>query len=159
MRGQIASAARTAQPVRVTVPFLANSSKPTDLDFQSGECDVAADGRVMTCRFQQVFLTLSPITPDTCLITTNRYERVYRREGEMRWTSRGEPVGTCGEVEVSTLRGDGGTRWTLEVHTEVVTPAGAPACAALARNGDTMSWQMLRRPLPCAFVQPGAILP
>lgn len=159
VRAQAAASTRAVEPARVTVPFLANSSKPADLDFQSGECDVEASGRVMTCRFQQVFLTVSPITPDTCLITTNRYERVYQRDGEMHWTSRGEPVGTCGTVEVSTLRGDGGIRWTLEMRTEVTTPAAAPACAALAQGGDTMSWHTLRRPLPCAFVQPGAILP
>jgi hypothetical protein len=56
----------------VVIPFLANASKPADLDFEGAECEVAGDR--MTCTFQQVFLTASPVTPDTCLVTTNRYE-------------------------------------------------------------------------------------
>lgn len=140
------------------MPFLANATRPGDLDYQSGECDVNAAGTEMHCRFQQVFLTVSPLTASTCLITTNRYERIFQRGGPMLWTSRGAPQGDCGAVDVATLRGEGGIRWTLDFRTEITRPAANASCGAPA-TAETLSWQQLRRPLPCTLVEPGAILP
>src|SRR5437899_9023933 len=72
-------------PSHIVIPFLANATKPTGLDFEGAECDLDASGDRMTCAFQQVFLTTSPVVADTCLITTNSYDRVCRRESATRW--------------------------------------------------------------------------
>jgi len=72
----------------VTIPFLANASKPSDLEFEGAECEIGAGGSRMTCAFQQLFLTTSPVAPDTCLVTTNRYEREFRRDSPVRWINR-----------------------------------------------------------------------
>ena len=143
----------------VTIPFLANASKPMDLDFQAGECDIDQAARTMACRFQQVFLTASPLNADTCLVTTNRYEQVFQKESDTRWTSREGPEGVCGVVDVTTLRDDGGVKWTLETRKVVTNKDAAPACRSMEETSETLSWQNLRRPLPCKFVQPGAISP
>src|SRR5438552_3473780 len=97
----------------VTIPFLANATKPADLDFEGGECDVDPTGRTMTCQFQQVILTASPLNADTCLVTTNRYERTFQKESNTRWVSTEGPEGACGVVDVATLQDDGGVRWTM----------------------------------------------
>ena len=143
----------------VTIPFLANATKPTDLDFQGGDCNVDRTGATMACRFQQVFLTISPLDARTCVVTTNRYEQVFRKDGDARWTSREAPDGACGVVEVTTLMDGGGVKWTLETRKVVTKKAGAPACRNMEDTTETLSWQNLRRPLPCAFVQPGALTP
>ena len=75
----------------MTIPFLANATKPTDLEFEGAECDVDASGNRMTCAFQQLFLTTSPLAPDTCLVTTNRYDRVFQRDSSSHWTSTEGP--------------------------------------------------------------------
>jgi hypothetical protein len=141
----------------VVIPALANSSKPDDLDFQAGECEVRADGAMMDCVFQQVFLTLSFFDAQTCLITTNRYERTFRKEADGTWISREGPEGECGLVDETRLRTQGGDRWTLESRTFATRRDGSAACGAIAEQTETLSWQNQRRPLPCRFVQPGAM--
>src|SRR6266581_842092 len=84
VRHRSAVTARSASPSHVVIPFLANATKPTDLDFEGGECELAANGNRMSCTFQQVFLTTSAVAPDTCLITTNRYQREFRRDTASR---------------------------------------------------------------------------
>src|SRR4029077_13189539 len=64
----------------VVIPLLANATRPSDLDFQGGECELDPGRTTMECVFQQAFLTTSSVAPDTCLITTNRYQRTFRRQ-------------------------------------------------------------------------------
>src|SRR5262249_7404710 len=87
----------------VTIPFLANASKPTELEFEGAECEIDAGGSHMTCAFQQLFVTTSPVAADTCLVTTNRYDREFRRDSPDRWTNREGPEGICGLIDVVTL--------------------------------------------------------
>src|SRR6476469_3392068 len=84
----------------VVIPFLANETRPAALEFEGGECDVAAGGGAMTCTFQQVFLTVSDVAPETCLVTTNRYQRNFHHEGDGSWVSAQGPEGGCGVVDV-----------------------------------------------------------
>jgi hypothetical protein len=60
-------------------------------------------------------------------------------------------------MEVFTLQDGGGVRWTMEVRKVVTRKNAAPSCAAAAEPPETLSWQNLRRPLPCRFVQPGGL--
>src|ERR1700682_5966529 len=115
-----------ASPSHVVIPFLANATKPADLDFEGGECELDTSGSSMACIFQQVFLTTSAVAPDTCLITTNRYERAFRRDTASRWVSTEGPEGVCGLLDVATLQDDGGVRWTMETR-KVVTKKDASA--------------------------------
>jgi hypothetical protein len=142
-----------AQPASVTIPSLANASRPNDLDFTAGECDLDASGKTMDCVFQQVFLTLSPLDKSTCLVTTNRYARTFERESPTRWTSREGPTGPCGVVDIATLDDGGATRWTMELRT---TNAGDARCGA-PEPPVVLSWQNVIRPLPCTRIQPGAM--
>src|SRR6266550_6731315 len=146
-----------SSPSHVVIPFLANATKSTDLDFEGGECDVDASGDRMTCTFQQVFLTTSPVAPDTCLITTHSYERVFRRESATRWTNAEGPEGICGVMDVTTLQDDGGVRWTMELHKTVTKKDAAPACQTTDPESELFSWQNIRRSLPCKFVQPAGL--
>jgi hypothetical protein len=148
----------SASPSHVVIPFLANATKSTDLDFEGGECDLDTSGTRMSCTFQQVFLTTSAVAPDTCLITTNRYQRDFRRDTASRWVSTEGPEGVCGLLDVVTLLNDeGGVRWTMEMHKVVIRKDASAACQAYDTKSETLSWQNIRRPLPCRFVQPGGL--
>jgi hypothetical protein len=151
--------ARPPSPSHVVIPFLANAIKLTDLEFEGGECDVDASGTSMACAFQQVFLTTSQVAPDTCLVTTNRYERVFRRDSPTHWTSTEGPEGVCGLVDIATLQDDGTVKWTMELRKEVTKKDGGPACGTMKVEREVYSWQNLRRSLPCKFVQPGGLTP
>src|SRR5205823_14376775 len=89
-------------PSHIVIPFLANTANVADLNFEGAECDVEQSGNRMVCSFQQVFLTTSPVAPDTCLITTNSYERSFRRESASHWSTTDSPNGPCGVQEVVT---------------------------------------------------------
>jgi hypothetical protein len=145
-----------AQPSHVVIPFLANATKPADLDFEGGECEVDPSGVTMECQFQQVMLTTSDLAPSTCLITTNRYQRTFQKQGA-QWVSREGPTGVCGIVDVATLRDDGGVRWTMETRKVVGSRDASPQCRALGEDRETLSWQNIRRALPCTFVQPAGL--
>jgi hypothetical protein len=151
--------AEAQQPARehVVIPFLADAGKPADLSYEGGECDVDPSGSSMQCHFQQVFLTTSSIAPLTCLITTNGYERTFQKQSATRWVSREGPTGVCGTVDVTTLQDDGGVRWTMETRRVVTKKDAAPECQRADEGPDTMSWQNIRRPLPCTYVQPGGL--
>jgi hypothetical protein len=140
----------------VTIPFLASATKPADLGFEGAECDVDKTGDSMACQFQQVFLTTSDVVADTCLVTTSRYERSFRRQSAARWVSTEGPAGPCGLLDVVTLQDEGGVRWTMTMQ-KVVTADATPACRSLTVPSETLGWQNIRRPLPCRFVQPGAL--
>ncbi|HKF68235.1 MAG TPA: hypothetical protein VKB36_16930 [Vicinamibacterales bacterium] len=147
----------------IVIPLMANATKPDDLDFQGGECELDASGTTMECVFEQAFLTTTSVAPDTCLITTNRYQRTFKQEDtgtrvastSSRWISTEGPAGNCGVLDVATLQYDGGIKWTMEMR-KVVTKKDA-SCRAIEGESETMSWQNLRRPLPCRFVQPGGL--
>ena len=158
--------AGAASSSHVVIPILANATKPADLDFQGGECELDASRATMECVFQQAFLTTTAAAPDTCLITTNRYERTFRRDTaadadrrpattSTRWTSTEGPTGACGVLDIATLQYDGGIKWTME--TRKVATKKDVSCRAVAEESETMSWQNVRRALPCKFVQPGGL--
>jgi hypothetical protein len=150
-------ASRSASPSHIVIPFLANATKPTDLDFEGGECELAASGNRMACTFQQVFLTTSDVAPDTCLVTTNRYERVFNRDSATRWVSTEGPEGVCGLLDIATLQDDGGVRWTMETRKVATKKDASSRCQTMNAERETLSWQNIRRPLPCRFIQPGGL--
>ena len=151
--------ARSPEPSRIVIPFLANETTPGALEFEGAECDLDASGNRMSCTFQQLFLTTAPVAPDTCLATTSRYGRVFRRDSPNRWTSTEGPEGVCGLLDIATLQDDGGVRWTMVLHTEVTKKDAAPACQTAGSQPLTFSWQNIRKSLPCRFVQPGGLIP
>ena len=151
------AANRSASPTHVVIPFLANATKPIALDFEGGECERDANGNRMVCTFQQVFLTTSDVAPDTCLVTTNRYERAFHRETATRWVSTEGPEGVCGLLDVATLQDGGGVKWTMETYKVVTKKEASSTCQALDPQQEILSWQNIRRPLPCRFVQPGGL--
>jgi hypothetical protein len=141
----------------VVIPFLANAAKPSALEFEGGECEKNRTGTTLRCEFQQVFLTTSDRAPDTCLVTTNRYEKTFVKDTGGRWISSGGPAGACGVIDVVTLTDEGGVRWTMEMKKVVTRRNAAASCAGAEEPPETLSWQNLRRPLPCRFVQPGGL--
>lgn len=155
VRAQIAATSQS----HITIPFLANASKPANLEFEGAECATEGGGSRMTCTFQQLFLTISPVSADTCLVTTNRYDREFRRDSPTRWINREGPEGACGLLDVVTLTNDGGIKWTMELKKEVTRKDGSAACLAMKPETEVFSWQNISRPLPCRNVQPGALIP
>lgn len=152
-RGQVPAAGAS----HVVIASLANDTNPSDLDFQGGECELDSAGRTLTCDFQQVFLTRSPLDAETCLVTTNRYARTFEKSADSVWVSREGPTGPCGILNVTTLTDEGnGRRWTLEER-KTVTRRENASCAGPEPKPEVLSWRSARRPLPCRFVQPGAL--
>ena len=151
-----AQAPNNPPPSHVVIPFLASATKPDDLGFEGGECEVATAGDRMDCQFQQVFLTTSDQAPGTCLVTTNRYQLTFLRQADGRWVSTEGPSGECGILDVVTLEDGGGVRWTMNIR-RTVSNQDASACRTIAESSETLSWQHLRRSLPCRFVQPGGL--
>jgi hypothetical protein len=152
------AALRSPAPPRVlTIPYLANASRPDDLDFTAAQCDISANREQMQCRFRQVFLTPTSIDPTTCAITTSGYERAFSRETATRWVSRTSPEGSCGLIETTTLEDGGGTRWTMSVRSEAMAAAGRPECRASSPDPELYDWRRMKRKLPCTSIQPGAI--
>ena len=149
--------AQTAPSSHIVIPFLANASKPSALAYEGAECELARSGTTLRCEFEQVFLTTSDVAPDTCLITTNRYGKTFSRGGDTRWVSSDAPAGVCGVVDTVTLQDGGGVRWTMETKRVVTRKNAAPSCAAAEEPPEILTWQSLRRPLPCKFVQPGGL--
>jgi hypothetical protein len=147
-------------PRRVIIPFLANATRPEDLEFEGAECDRDAAGNRMECTFQQVFLTTSAIVPDTCLVTTNRYTRTFDLSiatPPHRWVSRQGPDGACGIVDTLTLHDGGDSKWTMEMRKVATKRDAGAACGTTETGPEILSWQNVRRPLPCKFVQPGGL--
>jgi hypothetical protein len=136
---------------------LANATRPVDLEFEAGECEVDASGTTMECRFRQVFLTPAAFDPQTCLITTNGYERTFQKQAANRWVSRSEPEGVCGLTDTATLQNDGGAMWTMDMRKTATKKDADPSCRRMADVVDTLSWRNVRRPLACRFIQPGAM--
>ena len=72
--------------------------------------------------------------------------------------SREGPEGVCGIVDVVTLHDTGNGKWTMETRKVATKTDGAATCGTLEPELDTLSWQNIRRPLSCRFVQPGALM-
>lgn len=140
----------------VVIPFLANATSAAEIGYEGAEC--TPGGSTMRCAFQQVFVTTSPVVPDTCLVTTNRYERIFRKESPERWTSTEGPTGACGILDIATLTDHGGVKWTMDLQKRA-TRKEAPECRAIDESIETLSWETIRRPLPCRFIQPGGLRP
>ncbi|MGE3957748.1 MAG: hypothetical protein AB7H96_13595 [Vicinamibacterales bacterium] len=140
----------------ITIPYLANSTRPSDLDYAAAQCDIAPNDRSMICRFRQVFLTPTSLDPSSCAITSNGYEQLFRRESTTRWVSAMDPEGECGLVEATTLEDGGGTRWSMTVKTTSTRNRDRAECQAAERS-ETYDWRAVKRMLPCTSVQPGAI--
>ena len=64
------------------------------------------------------------VAPETCLVTTNRYQRIFRHETDGRWVSAQGPEGNCGVLDVATLSDAGGVRWTMEIKKTVTKKDG-----------------------------------
>ena len=141
----------------LTIPYLSNTTRPADLDFTAAQCDQVQNGEMMTCRFRQVFLTTSSVDPTSCVITTNGYERMFRRETSTRWVSHSVPSGDCGVVETTTLEDGGGTRWVMTIRTAATLRLDRPECLAASRELEAYDWRNMKRNLPCTSIQPGAI--
>jgi hypothetical protein len=156
---QAATAAPPPAQNRVIIAALANAANPADLDYEGAECEIDAGGTRMDCGFQQVFLTISPLDPQTCLITTNQYARTFQKENPTRWVSSNGPEGECGLLDVATLEDEGNmVQWSLEMK-QVVTRKDLASCRRDQPAPQLLSWRNVRRPLPCRFVQPGALRP
>lgn len=156
-RAQSSDGAAQAGVQRLTIPFLANATKPDDLDFEAAACDMAPGGQQMTCRFRQVFVTVASFDPTACVISTSGYERSFRLETPLRWVSIQAPDGDCGRVETTTLEDGGGTRWTMTIRQAATRNADRNECRAVAGSEEVFSWRGIKRRLPCATIQPGAI--
>lgn len=152
-QGQAAEAPRQ----QLTIPYLANKTKPADLDFTAAQCDIVSNGDQMDCRFRQVFLTTSSFDATTCVITTNGYERTFRRETGARWISKSAPIGDCGVVETTALEDGGGTHWTMTIRASATLRVDQPECRAASQEPEVYDWLSVKRKLPCTSIQPGAI--
>ncbi len=142
-----------AQSSRVVIPFLANAPDAAEIGFEGAACSVA--GSTMRCAFQQVFVTTTPVAPDTCMVTTNQYERTFTRQSPNVWVSTEGPAGICAIEDTATLTDEGGVRWTLELRKHATRKTAAPECSAPDQPVEVLSWKNIRRPLPCRFIQPG----
>jgi hypothetical protein len=153
-----AQAIDSSGATQLVIPFLANADKPSDLDYAAAACDVAAGGREMSCRFRQLFITPAGFDATACVITTNSYERTFRRDTPTRWTSADAPTGICGLVETTTLVDGGQTQWTMTTQTVATANLSRADCrAAAAGTPETYTSRNVKRPLACATIQPGAI--
>ncbi len=141
---------------RLTIPFLANATRPADLDFTAAECDILKDG-LMVCRFRQVFLTTTTVDATSCAITTNGYEQTFRRATNTVWISESAATGDCGIVETTTLEDGGTTRWRMTNRTAATRNADRPDCRAAVPEPEVYDWRGVKRKLPCTSIQPGAI--
>jgi hypothetical protein len=149
-------AAAPARAQHVSIPFLANPPESGVIEFEGGECETEDRGGRLRCSFQQVYLTTDNAPRDTCMITTNAYDRVFRKETPTRWVSSVGPEGVCGLMDVATLEDGGGVRWTMTLKKTATRPDGAPECRHAAST-EVLSWQNVRRPLACHYVQPGGL--
>jgi len=150
-------AAAPAAAQHRSVPFLAAAAQPGIVAYEGAECDDADAGDTLRCAFQQVFLTTENAPPDTCMVTTNAYDVVFRRESPTRWVSRAAPQGACGVVDTVVLEDGGGVHWTMTLTTSATRTDADPQCRAAKDTREILTWQDVRRRLPCTYVQPGGL--
>jgi hypothetical protein len=163
LSGFAASQART--PSHVIILPMANVSKPSELDFEGGACDVDGPGDTMKCAFQQVFIR-PPLQDDpaACVIVTNRYEQTFKKQNARRWVNNDGPAGVCGVVVVTTLEQEEGDlissvwRVTLNTRKIVTNKAASPGCSdVLAEMPETLSWNYRHRALSCEYIRAASI--
>ena len=149
------------QPTHIALMPMANMSKPADLDFQGGTCDLKADGSTMTCAFQQVFITPVPEDRTACRIVTNHYVQTFHRQADRQWVSREGPEGPCGVMTVTTLEQDARSlsaywRVTMTLH-RMTTAKDAGTRCANSDPDETLASTDARRPLPCVSISAGSL--
>ena len=139
----------------VLIYTMANASKPSELDFQGGRCEIDQAGRSMMCQFEQVLINSSD-DPQTCTIYTNHYERTFERQSATRWVSKAGPSGVCGVVDVTTLQRDPASEfnWTMETRKIVTNRGAAEACKMFDETPERLDTRNTKRPLSCKFVNP-----
>ena len=139
--------------------WLANAN-PAELDFEGGVCN--RTGGTMLCTFQQVLMAPDPDQRDTCRVSTHRYELTFARQSPTQWVSNQGPTGLCGLIEITILdeaRDAGSNHWTMNSRKIVTTRTNPDPLCQLDEPPDLMTWQAMRRALPCRFIAPGAIEP
>ena len=114
----------------------------------------------MACEFSSVFHHVGFHAADL-LVTPTARTFTKQDPGDPvdnpRWVSNEAPQGACGVSEITTLQDDGTVKWTMEARKLVTRKDADPLCRDVDERPETLSWQNLRRPLPCAFIQPGGI--
>jgi hypothetical protein len=155
----LTAASQTTAPSHVTLVPMANMSKPGDLDFEGGGCDIDASGGTMTCSFQQVLLTPVRDDPTTCLITTNRYEQTFKKQDARRWTSTDDPEGPCGIVATTTLQQEANSLaalWRVTMSMRKIATnknRDVARCGNVDETLEVLASTDARRPLSCTFVR------
>ncbi|MBM3772784.1 MAG: hypothetical protein FJW27_16130 [Acidimicrobiia bacterium] len=139
----------------VTIPYLARAG--SDIEFAAAECDIAPHGEQMMCRFRQVFITVASTDATACVITTNGYHQTFRRASSTKWVSTEGPDGLCGRLEPTTLDDGGGTRWMMTIERRGADGGDRAECGAPVEPPVVFGWRDIKRALPCATIQPGAI--
>jgi hypothetical protein len=152
-----AAISQPQSPNRVTLMPMANTSKPTDLDFQGGTCDINAAGTEMTCAFQQVLIAPALDDPSTCRIVTNHYTQRFAKESERRWVSREGPDGACGTMTETSIDQDARSlvafwRVTMSVRRRSTARAADRSRCAADDALETLTSTDVKRPLPCTAV-------
>ena len=147
----------------ITIMPMANMSKPNDLDFQGGTCDINQAADTMTCSFQQVLLTLAPNDPATCRITTNRYQQTFKKQDVRRWVSTEGPD-ACGVVAETTMQQDEhslAVYWRVALNTrKTVANRGrgvAASCGGIDETPEALASSDAGRPLSCKFVKASSL--
>jgi hypothetical protein len=145
-------------PGRITVMPMANTSRPADLDFQGGSCDINTADTVMTCGFQQVLITPIPADPGTCRIVTNHYTQTFSKHGERNWVNSEGPAGPCGTVTETTIEQDVRSLAAFWRVTMIVTKkstalgADASRCGPMDGPTETLTSTDVKRPLSCTSI-------
>jgi hypothetical protein len=152
------TAAQSAASSHITLVPMSNMSKPGDLDFEGGGCDIDGSTAAMTCSFQQVLLTPVREDPATCLITTNRYEQTFRKQDARHWTSTDAPEGPCGIVATTTLQQEANSlavlwRVTMSMRKIATNNRGAAPCGSVDETPEVLASTDARRPISCTFVR------
>jgi hypothetical protein len=160
---QSIAGASQAGPSHITIMPMANMSRPDDLDFQGGSCEIDAAGASMTCAFQQVLLTLAPNDPTTCLITTNRYQQTFKKQDARRWVSTEGPD-ACGVVAETTLQQDEkslAVYWRVAMNTrKTLANKGrdvSSSCGSVDDAPETLASTDAGRPLSCKSVKASSL--
>jgi hypothetical protein len=145
-------------PGRITVMPMANLSRPADLDFQGGSCDINAAGTAMTCAFQQVLIAPSPEDPATCRIVTNHYTQTFSKQGDRGWVNSEGPNGSCGTVTETTIEQDARSlaafwRVTMSVRKRsTARSADGSRCGGADEPPETLTSTDVKRPLRCTSI-------
>jgi hypothetical protein len=149
---------QTQTPGRITVMPMANMSRPTDLDFQGGSCDITASGTAMTCAFQQVLITPAPEDPSTCRIVTNHFTQTFSKQGDRSWVNSEGPDGPCGTVTETTIEQDVRSLaafWRVTMNVRKRSTARSPdgsRCGAADEPPETLTSTDVKRALRCTSI-------